>query len=726
MISLQIKRGVSADWSSENPVLKLGELGYVTDMNVLKIGDGVTDFVTLNPYGGVSGSTKLDDLAAPDDNTDLNASTTAHGLCPKGTNTGTQFLKDDLTWDTPAGTVTYGVTAGTACEGNDPRLSDTRVPIAHNHILSDISDITLPGTATVYWDGTGNFSTPNASGSVFKPGVYIGGTGSGADYECDGTADDAEIQAAITTLSTGGTIFFLQGNYQISAQINLLSKISFVGLGNVTFIQTFAGKMFSTGSENYSSNTILLVSDASPATRNPFAEQTIALTSVTGLLVDDWIKINDTTHVNIDTTDYFSGEIVRIVAIDTGSNIITVDRKLYESYATADTACVRKIAMWQDIKFENITFVGYGIDTAAIAIAIYGGYNIKINNCKFTDFGVQGIALVDCLESVLRDCIFKNIYYVVEGNGIGYGIGLANACDNITIDNCKFKEKGRHYIAFGANTGGNTDGGYLYGLRVINCDFENSTEEAINFHENTHGNVLVNGCKFNGCGKGVEVWNNKHTIISNNLFINCANPIETYLEGSTTLITGNVFKNFGMLYLLSDTDVIGNTFDGAGYISNETSTYSFANKITVSGNVFHNYVTYGIYTNGGPAIFDIRNNEYHGDKSDLFALLIGATSANFSGNLIDGGIEIQSSSGVVIRGNDIDSSGYGIRIRNAAGNHNILNNHVTGTTRGISLEETTAGNASVINIRRNYISSSAPVYNEDTKYSALDDDTVRI
>ncbi len=45
---------------------------------------------------------KLDDLASPDDNTDLDFSTTKHGLTPKGTNTG-KFLKDDGTWGTPSG-----------------------------------------------------------------------------------------------------------------------------------------------------------------------------------------------------------------------------------------------------------------------------------------------------------------------------------------------------------------------------------------------------------------------------------------------------------------------------------------------------------------------------------------------------------------------------------------------------------------------------------------------
>ena len=46
---------------------------------------------------------KLDDLATPDDNTDLDFSTTAHGLVPKGTNTG-DFLKDDGTWAAAGGT----------------------------------------------------------------------------------------------------------------------------------------------------------------------------------------------------------------------------------------------------------------------------------------------------------------------------------------------------------------------------------------------------------------------------------------------------------------------------------------------------------------------------------------------------------------------------------------------------------------------------------------------
>ena len=43
--------------------------------------------------------------------------------------------------------VTYGSTAGTACQGNDARLSDARTPLAHTHPISDVTNLqtTLDG-----------------------------------------------------------------------------------------------------------------------------------------------------------------------------------------------------------------------------------------------------------------------------------------------------------------------------------------------------------------------------------------------------------------------------------------------------------------------------------------------------------------------------------------------------------------------------------------------------
>lgn len=40
--TFKLKRGTSAQWREANPILQLGEPGYVQDFNLLKIGDGVT------------------------------------------------------------------------------------------------------------------------------------------------------------------------------------------------------------------------------------------------------------------------------------------------------------------------------------------------------------------------------------------------------------------------------------------------------------------------------------------------------------------------------------------------------------------------------------------------------------------------------------------------------------------------------------------------------------
>lgn len=47
---------------------------------------------------GGADAIKLDDLASPDDNTDLDVSITKHGLTPKAPNDTTKFLRGDGTW----------------------------------------------------------------------------------------------------------------------------------------------------------------------------------------------------------------------------------------------------------------------------------------------------------------------------------------------------------------------------------------------------------------------------------------------------------------------------------------------------------------------------------------------------------------------------------------------------------------------------------------------------
>jgi len=69
--------------------------GFTVDDSTVQIVNGIISIKSDTV-------TKLDDLASPDSNTDLNATSTKHGLCPQLSNSATQFLNGAGAWTTPA------------------------------------------------------------------------------------------------------------------------------------------------------------------------------------------------------------------------------------------------------------------------------------------------------------------------------------------------------------------------------------------------------------------------------------------------------------------------------------------------------------------------------------------------------------------------------------------------------------------------------------------------
>src|ERR1700691_6115312 len=54
-VTLQLRRGLAAPWTSANPVLAQGELGLETDTDKVKIGDGSTAWTSLSYFAGSGG-----------------------------------------------------------------------------------------------------------------------------------------------------------------------------------------------------------------------------------------------------------------------------------------------------------------------------------------------------------------------------------------------------------------------------------------------------------------------------------------------------------------------------------------------------------------------------------------------------------------------------------------------------------------------------------------------
>jgi len=93
---------------------------------------------------------------------------------------------------TASGTITanvaYGTTAGTACQGNDSRLSDARTPLAHTHASSEITDLKTNGNAAGLWDSVNDeqlVSTGDGELIIRKTGQTYGGAISAGQLTSD-------------------------------------------------------------------------------------------------------------------------------------------------------------------------------------------------------------------------------------------------------------------------------------------------------------------------------------------------------------------------------------------------------------------------------------------------------------------------------------------------------------------------------------------------------------
>lgn len=124
----------------------------------------------------------------------------------------------------PAGTVVFGTTAGTAAEGNDPRLSDARSPLPgsvsyiQNGVVSQVASLNITGSGT--FGGALTASQLTTSGGITASAF----TGSGAGLtslpaaSLTGTVPDSTLSANVPRLSANNTF---SGTNTFSGQLTI-------------------------------------------------------------------------------------------------------------------------------------------------------------------------------------------------------------------------------------------------------------------------------------------------------------------------------------------------------------------------------------------------------------------------------------------------------------------------------------------------------------------------
>lgn len=165
---------------------------------------------TISDFTSTVQTVKLDDLATPDDNTDLNATTGRHGLLPKLGGGTTNFLRADGTWATPP--------AGTGA--GSPGGSSLSVQYNNSGSFAGITTNITTTRKFVMQDGNGAVANAPILDTVTKSDVGLGSV--------ENTA--LSTWAGSTSITTLGTI---STGTVPAANVSGLSASS-VGLGNVT------------------------------------------------------------------------------------------------------------------------------------------------------------------------------------------------------------------------------------------------------------------------------------------------------------------------------------------------------------------------------------------------------------------------------------------------------------------------------------------------------------
>lgn len=405
---------------------------------------------------------------------------------------GTKFLKDDFSWAEPAApSLTFGTTSGTACEGNDARLSNDRTPLAHSATHKstgtdaikldelaapdDITDlnvstsahglcpklsgvsgayldsegnwtipgtegIVFPGSSSVFLTGLNTWAIPSASGSIFRPAIYIGKTGSGADYICDGDRDDVQFNQALAAAQTNSVIYILPGTYDIRARLTQSAKnLTIIGLGKVILNLVVAESDY--GTIYFAGTTI-----ASPSLSSSAAiyDRTITVSSAAGLQVGDLVKIRK--NIKWSPTDYpnqQTGEMYEITGIS--GTTLTLNQPLLRAYATGDTVTMT-VYRPAEIHIHNIEISGPSGTGSYAGLCYEYCKNSTMSKITVRDCGLYGLAMYSCYNSFIQN----NWVYNSNLAGSGYGISVWNASAFIDISH-NYVENCRHCVTMNAS-----------------------------------------------------------------------------------------------------------------------------------------------------------------------------------------------------------------------------------------------------------------------------------
>lgn len=467
----------------------------------------------------------------------------------------------------------------------------------------------------------------NAGGA--KQWSYVVSNDSTGDYNCDGTADDVEIQQAIDQANTdgGGVVFIKEGTYTITNEIVVKTNVILQGAGWGTIITVGTTNLdeLINFSGSYAVVRELSVDGNAETNTNGLNGITVngSQNKVENCFVHDIGKNGILTYTGSYNT-IFNCEVARCARRAVGDNILVYnhDNKVigctaYDNYdASGNCFGVYSNA---DANYENTISDCIAYLTGTWGSTLINGFNLEgckklvLSNCMAHDCQ-NGIYVSDPGASNPTEIVINNC--ILNSNNT-HGINIDEGAE-ISISNCQMNDNTDR----GLNLGG---GGTITDLQVTNCLIANNGSYGVQSFNTTNSEQwLFNNCIIkNNSSRGIDPGTADYVTISNCI-----------IEGNSMGIECGGTYNTVSNCIIKDNSQQGLNFDAGG------------NHKAIGNTVV--------------------NNGQHGIEIDCNYVIV-------SGNYIDG--------------NSDDVANYdGIRILSSK-NHIVINDNIITDTQGTKTQE---------------------------------------
>lgn len=540
--------------------------------------------------------------------------------------------------------------------------------------------------------------TKRATGAELATGLAplvnsANGTVNVKDYGAvgDGVADDtAAIQAAI---NSGKTIIEGAGlTYKTTVPISVPSNVMLQNfVFDMTSLPDSSALYFGLQATGSIGSSLSLTANATGGFGpNP----SIALSSgdAATLSAGDLIYITSSVDWSSGTK---IGELAEVLSVSSGT--VSLQSPLTYSYATTDSAVVRKITPAANITVRNCTATGPSAITGSpqLRSGFFGvlyGKNITVENCRISNFQRSGVEFRRAYQCWMRDCVVKNIINY-------YGCSIFDASCYVSVTNNVF-ENCRHAVSCESSS---TYGG-VNNYIAITGNHCNGRDAALDCHPPADNVIFANNvCRGEGkqtAPSGV-FFQGRNAVISGNTINGNLNNGITVQPFVTAAGYAGVVSVSGNVIDLQRANIA--TTIGVYYQASNQADCLPAKAVVISGNMISGTGSFGVYVQNTTNAISPASNVCIGSNSiNGFGWGIGfRTDANA------GTITACSVTGNVIANPDASSSGILFR-PNAAGN-SISAVSVTGNTfalgaSSVAIEKLGSGSTTGILIDANVYS----------------------